>query len=72
MSIGSEIMEEHYEYHVIPKYKDLISVQNMYIDFLHSEISKYAPTSKYEIDNKDFRVGQEFRDQIKEVSKKLV
>ena len=48
--------------------KNLISAQKDYIEFLSREISKYASTSKYQINDKDFILGQEFRDQIEEMS----
>ena len=68
MSIGSEIMEEYYEDKVLPKYKNLITSQQMYIEFLEKEVFKYATTSKYQISAKDFNYGQQLRDQIEEMS----
>lgn len=71
MSIGSEIMEEYYEDKVLPKYKNLITSQQMYIEFLEKEVTKYATTSKYQISTKDFNYGQQLRDQIEETSVNL-
>ena len=71
MSIGSEIMEEYYEGKILPKYKNLIEAQEVYIKFLEEEVTKYALTSKYQISAKDFNHGQQLRDQIEEMSEFL-
>ena len=68
MSLGSEIMGEYYEDKVLPKYKNLIEVQRVYLDYLHAEINKLVSTSKYQISEKDFNYGQQLRDQIEEMS----
>ena len=68
MSIGSEIMEEYYEGKILPKYKNLIETQRVYVEFLEKEVTKYATTSKYQISAKDFNYGQQLRDQIEEMS----
>ena len=68
MSLGSEIMEEYYEDKVLPKYKNLIEAQRVYLDYLHTEINKLVSTSKYQISEKDFNYGQQLRDQIEEMS----
>ena len=48
--------------------KNLIKAQQGYIDFLGTEILKYATTSKYEISKVTFHYGQQLRDQIEEMS----
>ena len=68
MSIGGEITEEYYEDKVLPKYKNLIETQRVYVEFLEKEVTKYATTSKYQISAKDFNYGQQLRDQIEEMS----
>ena len=68
MSIGGEITEEYYEDRVLPKYKNLIEAQRVYVEFLGKEVTKYATTSKYKISAKDFNYGQQLRDQIEEMS----
>ena len=71
MSIGGEITEEYYEDKVLPKYKNLIETQRVYVEFLEKEVTKYATTSKYQISAKDFNYGQQLRDQIEEMSANL-
>ncbi len=53
------------------RWLSLIKTQREYIKYLESEVGKYASTSKYQISNEDFRIGQELRDQIEEDTIKL-
>lgn len=68
MSIGGDIMEEHYKNTVISKYKNLINLQREYIRFLSEEITKYAFVSQYVAPKEVIKQGEIFREKLAQLN----